>query len=66
MDDLLENLQFELPDDDDSDNDDDEVTSDDLPLHADIILVKDVSNYTTLAVASMNCTGIDGDALGPF
>lgn len=53
MDDLLENLQFELPGDDDNDNDDDEVTSDDLPLQCVFLLliattVKDVQcgHYT--------------------
>ncbi|KAF8187848.1 hypothetical protein K438DRAFT_1972553 [Mycena galopus ATCC 62051] len=61
MDDLLENLNLELPDSDD-DDDDGEDAEDDLAIYADIILTK--NKKVALAESSMNCTGIDGQAPG--
>ncbi|KAF7355895.1 Phosphoglycerate mutase family [Mycena venus] len=62
-DDLLENLDLELPesDDDDDSGEDDE---DDLAIYADIILIK--NKKKSLVESSMNCTGIDGQAPGSF
>ncbi|KAJ7699514.1 hypothetical protein B0H17DRAFT_1129130 [Mycena rosella] len=58
MDDLLENLDIELPGGDDDDD------ADDVTSHADLLLIKNLKQ--TVIETSMNCTGIDGPAPGNF
>ncbi|KAJ7347319.1 hypothetical protein DFH08DRAFT_809078 [Mycena albidolilacea] len=64
MDDLLENIDIELPEGDDDDDDDGEDDEDDLAIHADIVLIKNLKKK--VVETSMNCTGIDGQALRSF
>jgi len=59
MDDLLENINVDFPDNDDDDEDDDN-----LGLHPDVILT--ATKATIKFQTSMNCTGIDGQAAGTF
>ncbi|KAJ7347321.1 hypothetical protein DFH08DRAFT_867755 [Mycena albidolilacea] len=59
MDDLLENIDIELPDGDDDDDEDE----DDLAVHADIVLIKNLKQK--VIETSMNCS-IDGQAPGSF
>ncbi|KAJ7736412.1 hypothetical protein B0H16DRAFT_1573681 [Mycena metata] len=63
MDDLLENLNLELAENDDG-IDTGEDDEDDLAIYADIILIK--NKKKPIIEASMNCTGIDGQAAGSF
>ncbi|KAJ6592922.1 hypothetical protein B0H19DRAFT_1279698 [Mycena capillaripes] len=58
MDDLLENLDIELPGGDDDDD------ADDVTSHADLLLIKNLKQ--TVIETSMNCTGIDGPAPDNF
>ncbi|KAF5352267.1 hypothetical protein D9758_011934 [Tetrapyrgos nigripes] len=61
MDDLLENIDVDFPDDEEDDDDDDE---DSLGTHPDVILT--ATKSTIKFQTSMNCTGIDGQAEGSF
>ncbi|KIK50995.1 hypothetical protein GYMLUDRAFT_50851 [Collybiopsis luxurians FD-317 M1] len=60
MDDLLENIDVDFPDNEDDDDDDD----DDLGTHPDVILT--ATKSTIRSQTSMNCTGLDGPADGSF
>ncbi|KAJ7856589.1 hypothetical protein B0H13DRAFT_2672948 [Mycena leptocephala] len=62
-DDLLDNLDLELPESND-DDDSGESDEDDLAIYADIILIK--NKKKALVESSMNCTGVDGQAPGTF
>ncbi|KAF9037414.1 hypothetical protein BDZ89DRAFT_1061572, partial [Hymenopellis radicata] len=67
MDDLLENLDLELPEDDDDededeDGDDDEDEEAVIAQHYDSILIK--VKGERIVETSMNCTGVDGPAEG--
>ncbi|THU98475.1 hypothetical protein K435DRAFT_964920 [Dendrothele bispora CBS 962.96] len=61
MDDLLENVDVDFPDDEEDDDDDDD---DSLGMHPDVILT--ATKSTIKFQTSMNCTGIDGPADGSF
>ncbi|KAK7449272.1 hypothetical protein VKT23_013416 [Stygiomarasmius scandens] len=62
MDDLLENIDVDFPDDEDDDDEDEE--EDSLGTHPDVILT--ATKSTIKFQTSMNCTGIDGPADGSF